>query len=95
MPDEIKKIDEVIKEFITAHQLGEKLDAQKVIIEFENIMGTEFCKRARAVRIDNGVLFLEVINSVWRQELFYQKALIMERLNAALGPETVRDIVFR
>ncbi|HNL28133.1 MAG TPA: DciA family protein [bacterium] len=32
---------------------------------------------------------------MWRQELFYQKRNIIERINSALGEKIVREIVFR
>ncbi len=95
MKNEAKKLDAVLHELIHKLGIAEKIKEQSVITEFESIMGTEFCRRAKATRIDHGVLYLEVINSVWRQELYYQKTLIIERINGALGPGAVREVVFR
>lgn len=75
--------------------IDRRVHEQRVVLEFEKAMGVEFCKRARAVKIENGILFLEVINSVWRQELFYQKETIRQRLNAYFGDYTIKEIIFR
>ncbi len=95
MQKEAKKLDIILNELIDQLGLGKRLEEQRVIAEFGEIMGSEFCKRARAVRIDHGVLYLQVVNSVWRQELYYQKTLIIDRLNHAVGMPIVREVIFR
>ncbi len=86
-----EEIDKLLKELGIRH----RVDEQKVILRFEDIMGSTFCKRARAVRIEKGVLFIEVISSAWRQELYYQKSLIRQRINDFFQEELIREIVFR
>ncbi|MCB0832055.1 MAG: DUF721 domain-containing protein [Bacteroidetes bacterium] len=78
-------------------QIGirERVDEQRVLQLFETIMGASFCKRARAVKIERGILYIEVESSAWRQELFYQKSMIKTRLNEALGRVFVKDVIFR
>jgi hypothetical protein len=95
MNQQAKKLDDVLHELIDQLGLSKRLEEQRVISDFESIMGQEFCKRAKAVRIEHGVLYLQVINSVWRQELYYQKTLIIERINDAIGHPMVREVVFR
>ena len=95
MNHEAKKLDEVLHELIDQLGLSKRLEEQRVISDFEKIMGMEFCKRAKAVRIEHGVLYLQIINSVWRQELYYQKTLIIERINESIGRPMVREVVFR
>lgn len=58
-------------------------------------MGEAFCRRAKAVKIEHGSLFIEVISSVWRQELFYQKLTIRDRINSELKENIVKEIIFR
>jgi predicted nucleic acid-binding Zn ribbon protein len=84
-------IDQLLSQLGIAHRISE----QRVLAEFEKIMGEPFCKRASAVKIERGVLFLEAANAAWRQELFYQKQMIRQRLNEGLGEDIVREIIFR
>jgi len=90
-----KPIGAVLDELLKNLGIANRVDEQKVLVAFEVIMGETFCKRAQAVRIEKGVLFIEVVSSAWRQELFYQKKLIQQRINAHFGETVVKEIVFR
>ncbi len=91
----VQAVGSVITQLLNQLGIAHRVSEQRVLAEFEKIMGESFCKRATAVKIEHGVLFLEAVNSVWRQELFYQKVMIRQRLNEALGEELVREIIFR
>ena len=95
MNSDARKLDTILNDLVDQLGLSKRLEEQRVISEFESVMGAEFCKRAKAVRIEHGVLYLQVVNSVWRQELYYQKTLIIERINTAIGQPMVREVVFR
>jgi predicted nucleic acid-binding Zn ribbon protein len=88
-------VGSVIDQLLNQLGITNRVREQRVLAEFPDIMGEKFCQRAIAVKIEHGVLFLEAVNSVWRQELFFQKQMIRERLNKALGEEIVREIIFR
>ncbi len=90
-----KEVGQVLNDLIDNLGLRKRIHEQRAVVEFETIMGSDFCKRAEPVRIDHGVLFLKVIHSVWRQELFYQKELIKTRINDYFKEEIIKDIIFR
>lgn len=91
----IKTLGSALEELLGSLGIENRVHEQIVLAEFERIMGETFTKRANAVKIERGVLFIEVTNSVWRQELFYQKQMIKQRLNEALGETLVKEIIFR
>ena len=88
-------LGEALDLLLKRYKIAGRVHEQVVIEQFERLMGTAFTQRAKAVKIEDGLLFLEVTSSVWRQELFYQKRNIIERINSALGEKIVREIVFR
>ncbi len=90
-----KSLGRALEELLSQLGIAERIDEQKVVAAFDTIMGEVFCRRARAVRIDKGVLFIEVVSSAWRQELFYQKKLIQQRINSHFGEPIVKEIIFR
>ncbi len=90
-----RDVGSVLQDLLQHLGIGRRVHEQLVLEQFERIMGAEFSRRARAVKIERGVLFLEVTSGVWRQELFFQKRHIRERINTALGEALVKDIVFR
>ncbi|MBL7995306.1 DUF721 domain-containing protein [bacterium] len=91
----VKTVGIALEELLSSLGIDNRVHEQVVIAEFERVMGDTFCKRASAVKIERGVLFIEVTSSVWRQELFYQKQMIKQRLNDALGETLVKEIIFR
>ena len=91
----VKTVGSALEELLNNLGIDNRVHEQIVLAEFDRIMGETFTKRANAVKIERGVLFIEVTNSVWRQELFYQKKMIKQRLNDALGETLVKEIIFR
>ncbi len=91
----IKTIGSELEQLLASLGIDNRVHEQMVVTEFDRIMGDAFTKRAKAVKIERGVLFIEVSNSVWRHELFYQKQMIKQRLNEALGETLVKEIIFR
>ena len=89
-----RRIGEVIGELLYKYKLDERVREQDVVLEFEHIMGTTFLKRARPVKMEHGVLFLQVESSAWRQELFYQKKMIVKKLNDHFNFPIVKNIIF-
>jgi len=88
-------IGTVLQKLLDTYRLRDRVNEQKVILNFESIMGEQFCRRATAVKIEHGVLFIETVNSVWRHELFYQKQLIKDRINNFFNEPLVKEIIFR
>ena len=91
----VKTVGTELQQLLNSLGIDNRVHEQVVIQEFDRIMGDTFIKRAKAVKIERGVLFIEVTNSVWRQELFYQKQMIKQRLNEELGEMLVKEIIFR
>ena len=91
----IKTVGTELEQLLVSLGIDNRVHEQIVVTEFDRIMGEAFTKRAKAVKIERGILFIEVINSVWRHELFYQKQMIKQKLNDTLGEMLVKEIIFR
>ncbi len=61
---------------------------------WDDEVGDVIARRAQPARFRDGVLFVTVETHSWMQELRFMKDTLRERLNARLGAELVRDIVF-
>src|SRR5439155_13494854 len=55
------------------------------------VVGKTIAAATRAVGIRGGVLEIRARSDSWRQELSFQKATILRRLNARLGADVVTD----
>ncbi len=75
--------------------LGLRLKQWKVVERWPNIVGERIAKAATPERIENGKLLVRVQSPAWRNELTFLKKEIIAKINAAMGEEIVKDIIFR
>lgn len=93
MPDDFKSVSEVFnndKAFEKVRQVARENDA---IEKFAEIF-PELVKICHPVKINTGVLFVKVENSVWKNELNLKRSLLIERINKHLSTEAVKKIRF-
>lgn len=80
--------------------LEKRLEEALAVDAWEKTVGTQIANHARALKVEDGVLWVEVDHSVWRTELHHRKRQILERLNEAVFPkeskkprvDTIRDL---
>jgi predicted nucleic acid-binding Zn ribbon protein len=75
--------------------IAARLEREKALVLWEEAVGGNIARRAKAVSVRNEILFVVVQNSAWLQELSLLKEGIIEKVNSAVGTEIVKDIVFR
>lgn len=71
-----------------------RLEEQQAVDRWAQVVGDRISVHARAVFFDGGKLVVEVDSAAWRQELFYMKQEILNRLDRSLGRPLVQDIIF-
>lgn len=54
----------------------------------------DLTKIAKAQKVNDGVLYLKVENSVWRSELNFRKQLLIEKINKYFGKRIIKTIKF-
>ncbi|MBC7387344.1 MAG: DUF721 domain-containing protein [Cryobacterium sp.] len=67
--------------------LQKRLEEALAVDAWEKTVGTQIANHARALKVEDGVLWIEVDHSVWRTELHHRKRQILEKLNAAVYPD--------
>lgn len=72
-----------------------KVKRSQAVAMWEDVVGPAAAKVSKAVTCRDGILFVEVKNSVWATELSLLKRDILKQLNRRLGGGTVKDIRFR
>ncbi len=71
-----------------------KLDMHSVFLNWENLAGETYASCSRPCKIVKNVLWIEVDNSSWMQQMQYDKIAFLERLNASLKLSRFSDIKF-
>lgn len=73
---------EIIKKAQEKHPgFSARLAEAEALGRWELAVGPLIAKHSRAVRVQNGVIFVEVEHPIWRSELHYRKQQILDILN--------------
>jgi len=75
--------------------LSRKMEEYTAVDLWQVIVGQRIAKVAIAERIFDGRLYVHVTRSTWRNELVFLKKEIINKINATMGKEIVKDIIFR
>ena len=95
MHSKTKTVRTALDELINSLGIQKKLREYDALVFWETVVGDHIAKVTTVKRITQGVLFVKVKTSTWRNELSLQKKNIVERLNATLGDQVVKDIKFQ
>lgn len=89
-----ERLDRALEALIRRMGLETRLARQRVLSEWDRVVGPEIAARARPVRLSGSELVVAVEHAGWAQQLAFFKAGIIRDLNRAVGSELVRDIRF-
>ena len=90
-----EKADRILDRLTNRMGIAARLEKEKAVVLWEEVVGKNIARRARAVSVRNEILFVTVQNSVWLQELALLKEGIIEKINSLVGRQVIKDIVFR
>jgi predicted nucleic acid-binding Zn ribbon protein len=77
--------------------LSKRVEEATSLSRWETAVGPQIAKHTRAIRIHDGVLWVEVDHPIWKTELHYRKRQILTALNPAGQPvtqATIKDLLF-
>ena len=74
--------------------LEKRINEQKVILNWGKIVGDRIAEKSKAFKIEKKKLFVKVDSSSWRNELFYLKKEIIDKLKQSVEHEVIKDIIF-
>ncbi|MFW2368335.1 MAG: DciA family protein [Desulforhopalus sp.] len=69
-----------------------QLDQHALFLEWQERVPEDVAKYAEPLKIEKGVLWVEVENSSWMQQFQYQKLEILDRLNETLRVARLKDL---
>lgn len=75
--------------------IGLKIRQHEILQAWPGIVGEQIARVTTATALSDGKLFVSVTRSTWRNELIFLKKELIERINAAMNTEIVKDIIFR
>lgn len=89
------QIGEALKLFLAKSRLNNGVRNAKVEDIWAEMMGSTIAGYTQKVQIINDTLFITTNIAALKSEFMYQKELIRQRMNDALGEEIVKKIVIQ
>lgn len=86
-------IGEALKQFLNNSRLKGYVQAIQIEDVWEQIMGKTIAKYTEKIAIQGDKLFITTFVAPLKQELNYQKEIIIQRVNEALGEKVVKEVV--
>jgi len=88
-------LQEAMQEFLRKSRLKSGIQAVQIEEIWEELMGTTIAKYTDSIKIIGHSLFISTTVAPLRNELLYQKEIIIERVNEALGEKVVKEVVIK
>ena len=90
-----KRIGDLIPALLEKLGLSRGIAGYGVLERWPEIVGAKIAEVATPERIRDGKLWVSVSHPAWRNELVFMKRELIDKINAAMGGEVVKDIIFR
>lgn len=87
-----KSLGEILNELLQRNGLTHRVKQFEVINAWPEVVGPAVARVSKAAEVREGVLYVEVLNGVWRNELFYLKPELVQKLNRHVGQKVIHDI---
>jgi predicted nucleic acid-binding Zn ribbon protein len=85
----------LIQQLMRESGLDKRVQEANVLEQWERVVGEMATRATVSKKLVQGRLIVQMISPVWRQELMLRHDEVREKLNALVGEEIVREIVFR
>jgi len=86
-------INDAMKNFVQKSRLKNGVKTAAIEQVWLDIMGEVIAKYTSKLQIINQKLFISTTNGPLKNELMFQKSLIIERINEKMGPGTISEVV--
>lgn len=88
-----EKIDSILGSFLQERGYLSICKEYDVISQWKEIVGEKVARVTQCEKVENGVLYVRVTSSVWRNEIVYCKKFILNSIQKNTGCTTIKDIV--
>jgi|SRR5690625_159821 len=92
---DLRNIQEVLKDFVQENRLEKGLNEVNLQELWNALLGPGVQNYTTAVKLTGETLYVQLSNSVLREELSYGKSKIIQLLNEEMGKEVIKKLVLR
>jgi hypothetical protein len=88
-------LQEAMQQFLKQSRLKTGIQAVQIEEVWEKIMGVTISKYTDSIKIIGQTLFITTTVAPLKNELLYQKDIIITRVNEALGENVIKEVVIK
>ncbi|MBW6457854.1 MAG: DUF721 domain-containing protein [FCB group bacterium] len=88
----MKKITSAVDRIVARIAGKQAIEEYRAFRSWNEIVGEGIANVSVPQKVINGILYVSVKNSSWRQELIMQKPMILEKFASRFGQGIIRDI---
>lgn len=92
---EPKPIGDILKEFFERPYVAQRVAEGKLPQYWREVVGEQVASLTREFRLERGILYIGIASGVVRQELFYRRDELLQRLNERAKTRVVNAIIVR
>jgi predicted nucleic acid-binding Zn ribbon protein len=85
-------LGDAIDAYLRKNGLNERVKVEGVIAEWGRIMGTAIAENTEKVWYKDHILYLQISNPVWKNELGFAKTKIKDIVNREMGEPIVHEV---
>ena len=86
------RVGEILPRVLELMGLEDKFEEARLLKGWAEVVGAAIAKKSRARSLRDGILYIEVENSVWMQELWFRQKQIIERIKKDFPNIDIRGI---
>lgn len=90
----MKQIGNILTQFLKDRGLEQPIKRHDALRLWPEVVGPTVAEITQPQRMSNHILFVQVNNMSWRNELIYYKEEIIKKLNEKIGDEVIKEIKF-
>ena len=88
-------LQEAMQEFLKHSRLKTGVQAVQIEDVWEELMGKTIAKYTDSIKIIGQTLYISSTVAPLKNELLYQKDMIAQRVNEALGDNVIKEVVIK
>ena len=89
------RVKEILEDVLKKRNIYVKIKEYEVLNIWDKVVGEYISKNTKPETIKNKILYVNVKNSLWMQELVFLKNGFINSINKYMGIEVVKDINFK
>jgi len=93
MQNRPRTVGDVLAELLQQYGLMDRLKEFDAVNCWADVVGEKIAEHTKAKDVRDGALVVEVSGSAWRNELYYLKPDIIEKINKRIGKKIIHDIM--